>query len=509
MSDAVYQVLLDRWRVDRSRQALSDLLEACEPLVRSICRRHFRDGHEVDDAVQETLARVAERIGSVQGDFTAWVCRVARSVCVDQIRREARLRARQRQAALQPPPDNGVLTWEAARARLDDALADLDPATRRLVVDRFLHGRRLRELAPEHHISIPQMSRRIAQVIDELADIYRRLGFDTDADGLQDALYGGGFRGSGCGCHAPPPDHGLLVAPAWPRVVTGPPPSPAHRPIRIGVVVSHYATGIRHPLTFWRMTPETQLFGTHLFDDPRHELVAVVEPDTAHLGHIERAVRDHDLTAGLIDATDTDGLRTLDVIWIGWQAHLHPPVTAAIRVAVSEGVGLYNQGLFRFMHDPPGDPLAVRRGAAGQNALVLMRRSFGSYCTFPDHGVHHAPLPSIVRRAHPALPGLAAGTQLKVDHCAWLYEPTEDAEVLIESEQRLAPNCDCQQCLQHTVGQLREPRPMPLVVAGSIGRGRVFTVNPVYPRTLHHHPSLTGRYLDGVMDWLSGPRREG
>lgn len=52
------------------------------------CKGFFLDPQKAEDATQETFLRVYEKIRSFQdGDFTAWLMRVARNVCIDQWRK--------------------------------------------------------------------------------------------------------------------------------------------------------------------------------------------------------------------------------------------------------------------------------------------------------------------------------------------------------------------------------------------------------------------------------------
>ena len=49
------------------------------------------------------------------------------------------------------------------------------------------------------------------------------------------------------------------------------------------------------------------------------------------------------MTAGLVDATDVEGLKTLDVILLGINFAMAPGAAAALHEAVRSGVGLLNE----------------------------------------------------------------------------------------------------------------------------------------------------------------------
>jgi len=68
-------------------------LEELRPILRQFMQRRCRDGHELDDVVQETLMRAARYRGELQrGDaLRGWTIRIAVNVLRDLIRRERRM----------------------------------------------------------------------------------------------------------------------------------------------------------------------------------------------------------------------------------------------------------------------------------------------------------------------------------------------------------------------------------------------------------------------------------
>ena len=52
------------------------------------CRGFFSDGQAAEDATQETFLRAYKNIGSFQeGDFSWWLLRIAKNLCIDEWRR--------------------------------------------------------------------------------------------------------------------------------------------------------------------------------------------------------------------------------------------------------------------------------------------------------------------------------------------------------------------------------------------------------------------------------------
>ena len=73
--------------------AARTLMVSLEPKVRSLCA-HLGSGDNVDDLVQETLMRVIAGASRFHGHSTVltWALRIARNVCVDDVRSRQRSR---------------------------------------------------------------------------------------------------------------------------------------------------------------------------------------------------------------------------------------------------------------------------------------------------------------------------------------------------------------------------------------------------------------------------------
>lgn len=65
--------LINKYHRDRTPVALAELIEHCRPLVNSVCRRYLRSSHDVEDASQEALMRLARHAAHVDGSVTAWL----------------------------------------------------------------------------------------------------------------------------------------------------------------------------------------------------------------------------------------------------------------------------------------------------------------------------------------------------------------------------------------------------------------------------------------------------
>lgn len=479
---------LRRYARDRTPAAFEALAAEALPLIRSICRRHLRDPHDVDDAAQETLLKLARHADAIDGSLTAWISAAARSSSVDLIRRAAAGRRRALSAADRPCFD-GVLTWEAARQRLQDALAIVDPATRSLVVARFLRGHNLSALAAADGTSVPTASRRIKRAIEDLRLAYAELGFDTLDDTPLEALIDP-FNPTR-GAHAHAARDALRFAADWRALADhlehrgdNPAALPPGwtRPIRVGVLVSHLTTRVVTLVRITMPVVEQQLASVRLPKAPGYEFVAIVEPDTESLPGIERSLRHYDLTAGLVDGSDAEALATLDAIVVGNNYATAPSVITALHEAVRRGTGFYSQGWLACHSRPRPD-----------SRLAELLLSDG-----PTYKYHHplgcsARWPMTVCRRHPMLPNLREGDLVEMGGCGLWVRPAPGCEVLVTNTLAASPRADL-------------PRPMPLVRAGRLGRGRVFVCASVGAGALYAGRDA-GAFLENAIRWLAEPRR--
>lgn len=502
------EFFLQRYRRDDDRQSFSLLVDALTPLVRSICRRHLQNAHDVDDACQDVFIKLARHADDIRGNLVAWVSRTTRTTSIDILRRRIRQR-RQREAMMDEPGPgrDGVLTWEVAMRRLDEALAGVDPRTKQLIVERFMHGRPLREIAEQRDVSVPSASRHVSRALVELRAAFEELGVnELDEAGLSDALWSApGACVEGCEAHT---DASLLryayrPVPVRRADLTGERRGPDGwaRPIRVGVFVGYQTstTPLYDEDLMWYMDVDLQVYWAHLLLDPRYELVGVIEPGTADQPLIERTMRDYDLTAGLVDVTDPEAMASLDVVCIGRQGTLNRVMYRALRDAVAGGVGLFNFG---------SKPYVIGKADTLMLEMCLADDWHGCHTPKFDYhgGRHHDPLPVRVARAHPAYPGLQRGTRFAFDGTHKIFTHKPEAQPIVVYDRPMSPNGRCEACVGGTRARL-EPTETAAVVAGSLGRGRVMYIVPSHPEELFEHPSIEGNFLLNIVDWLAEPNR--
>lgn len=137
--------------------ALATLHRHWEPDVRRVCH-HWLPPDQVEDAVQETFAKVLRALPSFEGDkFGAWVRTIARHTALDLLRtcgREVALRLDDDlgESTLGQVPDDAVVAGEQAAA-VRKVLGDLRPRDSQLLVERHVEGRSVRHMASAHQLT--------------------------------------------------------------------------------------------------------------------------------------------------------------------------------------------------------------------------------------------------------------------------------------------------------------------------------------------------------------------
>lgn len=495
MLDEVVIELVARFRVNRDERSFERLVEWLRPLVLSICRGYFKDEHDAEDAVQQTFVKLHTRVDQIRGNPIAWMSTTARRTCIDAMRaRQRRQRLVENAAQRVALTHEGTLTWESARKRLGEAMAGLDPELRELVMGRFLHGRALREMAADRGVSVPTMSRRTSAAVGELAEMFRRLGYEN----LDDVSLNDMLELSGASCNGPGGDE-LRYGESWARMLAAADREsvevdPMLRPIRVGVYVSASSVGFQShgmnglPIE-WQMDP--------MFSRPggrRFELIAIVEADYADSGPTESAIRDYDLTGGMIRSTDVEALRSLDVIIVGICRSMCDATLDGIVDAVRGGVGLIKQAWIAMPLPGPSDA-RVRAMSLSDDVPTMACRP----------GMCHDAARYRVLRRHPVFAGTrwGVGSDVWANGCVQCHELGDDVEVLIERVEPIRPTRDA---YRRDVSVDERARVWPAMWAGRLGKGRaIATATPI----IGESPGWEGKRLDhtflsNALEWLAG-----
>lgn len=157
-------------------QAFHELVGRYQHRLFGICVRVLGSPADAEDAVQETLLRLARNASSFRGEaqLSTWLYRVARNVCTDHVRYAARRPATPVEDVGELPEagvaDDLVAAHDTART-IAGALAQLDERSRTLLLLVGVDGLSYAEAAEVMGIAVGTAKSRVSRARAELGRI--------------------------------------------------------------------------------------------------------------------------------------------------------------------------------------------------------------------------------------------------------------------------------------------------------------------------------------------------
>ncbi len=154
--------------------AFHTLVDRYHRRVFAICLEVLRSRSDAEDATQETFVKLARGAAGFRGEakLSTWLYRVARNVCTDQIRHDARRPAtpvadpgRLDDAPSQPDTSAATAEQLAVAAALDD----LDPLSRRALVLVAVEGLTYAEAGEVIGLPVGTVKSRVSRARGRLA----------------------------------------------------------------------------------------------------------------------------------------------------------------------------------------------------------------------------------------------------------------------------------------------------------------------------------------------------
>jgi RNA polymerase sigma factor (sigma-70 family) len=156
------------------------------PMVRSICTRFLYDPEDVQEAVQETFLRIFRALPRLNGSYQlgAWIARIARNVCLDQIRSRSKPDRHTKQVEdleescqSDPGADPQELFLRSQEGRRVYAtLAALPPTYRSAILLRDLYGLAYKDIA----ITLSISNYQVKNFLHRGRESFRRLWYASD-----------------------------------------------------------------------------------------------------------------------------------------------------------------------------------------------------------------------------------------------------------------------------------------------------------------------------------------
>jgi RNA polymerase sigma-70 factor (ECF subfamily) len=179
------------WRVklQDDPQAFARLVARWEKPIQRLCARMTGDVHRAEDLTQAAFARVfARRADWVPtGRFSTFLWRIALNLCHDELRRTRRRgefsldamgEGLENLAADEPAPDAQAESHERG-ALVREALLELAPHYREVVVLRHYEGLKFREIGDVLAIPEGTVKSRMAEALEQLSRILKHVNEET------------------------------------------------------------------------------------------------------------------------------------------------------------------------------------------------------------------------------------------------------------------------------------------------------------------------------------------
>jgi RNA polymerase sigma-70 factor, ECF subfamily len=178
---AIY-VSPDRSRAEREA-AFHELAVRYRHRLFAVCVRVLGTPSDAEEAVQETFIRLARHAEGFRGDakLSTWLYRVARNVCTDHVRYDARRPSTPVADVTElfdAPDDDDPIESHAGLAAVGRALQQLDELSRQLLVLVAVDGLSYAEAAEVTDLAVGTVKSRVSRARQELG----RLLADGDRD---------------------------------------------------------------------------------------------------------------------------------------------------------------------------------------------------------------------------------------------------------------------------------------------------------------------------------------
>ena len=168
--------LLRRFTGSGDAEAFAEIIRRHAGLVYGAALRILADVDRASDVAQETFLQLTKDAGSVTGSLPGWLHRVATHKAIDQMRREASRRHREKEYVAREERPREVAEWKEISPYVDIGLRELAPEFRDVLILHFLEGRTTREIAAAQNTSQATVSRRIGSGVEQLRAKLRRRG---------------------------------------------------------------------------------------------------------------------------------------------------------------------------------------------------------------------------------------------------------------------------------------------------------------------------------------------
>lgn len=131
------------------RQALGELIEMYYSDILRYCRRHTSDRGCAEDAAQETFMKMVRYLdaNSFQGEFRAFLYKIARNTCIDMARKRCREDVPLEDLEWEPDYSENGFGQAEGDLYLHQMIQNLEPDMQEILILRFGQNLTIKEIA--------------------------------------------------------------------------------------------------------------------------------------------------------------------------------------------------------------------------------------------------------------------------------------------------------------------------------------------------------------------------
>jgi RNA polymerase sigma factor (sigma-70 family) len=181
------QALLDQWVARRDAEAFAEIVSRYSGMVYSTCCRILGNDADAQDITQECFLHLARGDQHIESSLGGWLHTLATSRSLNLIRSESRRRKREAQHTEQA----NVATeadWSDFAGCVDEAIQELPPDLRELVIQHFLRGEKQESIARELGVTPSAISQRIRKGVEMVRKHLRHQGYPIAGAALASML---------------------------------------------------------------------------------------------------------------------------------------------------------------------------------------------------------------------------------------------------------------------------------------------------------------------------------
>lgn len=184
--------LLSSLRSEDAEAAFAQIVERHVDLVYGTAlRRVGGDRHLAEDVAQRVFADLARKAPRLDCEtmLAGWLYRAARFAAAQAVRTEQRRKTREREAHTMHEIDTGdTIAWEQLRPVIDDALEELNPLEREVILLRFFENQALADVGARFSISADAARMRLERALEKLGGLLARRGIASTSTALAATL---------------------------------------------------------------------------------------------------------------------------------------------------------------------------------------------------------------------------------------------------------------------------------------------------------------------------------